>query len=189
MAKGDAAESLGELGRWLEVLHRAAAAAALESWWSFCTRHSPHRTCRAHEALISMIECPFPAAVPLSPRPHEQTPSAAGRKADPFQAASTASKAPLSLAFSGRMVQCVLSCDPPAARLCCAPLFPLARTLQADRVCMNEPQWHPTLSSYPRYSDSQATSRRFRMPQITVIAVGDLDTRSIESQVGNQPQS
>jgi len=36
MAKGDAAQ---ELGRWLEVLHRAAAAAALESWWSFCTRH------------------------------------------------------------------------------------------------------------------------------------------------------
>ncbi len=31
MAKGDAAQSLGELGRWLEGLHLAAAAAALES--------------------------------------------------------------------------------------------------------------------------------------------------------------
>jgi hypothetical protein len=148
---------------------------------------SPHRTCRAHEALISMIECPFPAAVPLSPRPHEQTPSAAGRKADHFQAASTASKAPSHWLSVDESSCCVLSYDPPAARLCCAPLFPLARTLQADRVCMDEPQRHPTLSSHPRNSDSQATSRRFRMPQITVI-VGDLNTRSIESQVGNQPQ-
>jgi hypothetical protein len=54
----------------------------------------------------------------------------------------------------------VLSCDLPAARLCCAPLFPLARTLEADRVCTvhGGPQWHPTLSSHPRNIDSQATS-------------------------------
>ena len=113
---------------------------------------SPHRTCRAHEALISMIECPFPAAVPLSPRPHEQTPSAAGRKADPFQAASTASKAPSHWLSVDESSCGVLTCDPPAARLCCAPLFPLARTLQADRVCMDGPQRHPTLSTQQRLS-------------------------------------
>ncbi len=105
MAKGDAAESLGELGRWLEVLHRAAAAAALESWWSFCTRHSPHRTCRAHEALISMIECPFPAAVPLSPRPHEQDTQCRRPKSRSPLGRVNGEQSGLSLlAFSGRLV-------------------------------------------------------------------------------------
>ncbi|PMD26618.1 hypothetical protein NA56DRAFT_697846 [Hyaloscypha hepaticicola] len=129
MAKGDAAQSLGELGRWLED----------------------------STALPLLLAC---CCLLRSNLDGASTPSAAGRKADPFWAASTASKAPSHWLSVDESSCSVLSCDLPAARLWCAPLFPLARTLEADRVCTvhGGPQWHPTLSSHPRNSDSQATS-------------------------------
>jgi hypothetical protein len=77
MAKGDAGQSLGELGRWLEGLHLVATAAAaaaascarilMELLCSSRTRHHLIELAECMKLLISMIECPFPATVPLLP--------------------------------------------------------------------------------------------------------------------------